>query len=145
MPKRNNHKPNSCQRHDYPCSCALGNLSRFVEPVVLLILKEKRRAHGYDISAHLTQYAFTDSEIERGALYRTLHRLERFGYVKSGWKIANSGPARRVYSLTRKGHGHLEQWATVLEKVAGAMSRFLHRVAELEGNGAKAGRAGVRQ
>jgi len=139
MPKRKN--PNSCHRHDYPCSCALGNLSRFVEPVVLLILKEKRRAHGYDISAHLAQYAFTDSEIERGALYRTLHRLEKFGYVKSGWKIADGGPARRVYSLTRKGDDHLEQWATVLEKVAGAMYRFLRRVADLEEDGVKAARS----
>jgi PadR family transcriptional regulator len=123
---------NRCRRHAYPCSCAMGHLSRFVEPVVLLILKEKGHAHGYDLSANLVNYAFTDSEIERAALYRVLRRLERFAYVTSGWKIAVNGPARRVYSLTPKGEAHLREWATVLDKVATSMTRFVKRVTELD-------------
>jgi PadR family transcriptional regulator PadR len=123
---------NRCRRHAYPCSCAMGHLSRFVEPVVLLILREKGHAHGYDLSANLTHYAFTDSEIERAALYRVLRRLERFAYVKSGWKIAENGPARRVYSLTSKGEAHLQEWATVLDKVATSMTRYVKRVTELQ-------------
>jgi PadR family transcriptional regulator PadR len=125
---------NRCLRHDYPCSCAMGHLSRFVEPVVLLILKEKGHTHGYDLSAKLSTYTFTDAEIERAALYRTLRRLERFAYVKSGWKVAKNGPARRVYVLTRKGDAHLQEWATVLNKVASSMTRYVKRVAELGGD-----------
>jgi poly-beta-hydroxybutyrate-responsive repressor len=109
----------------------MGHLSRFVEPVVLLILKEKGHTHGYDLSATLSAYAFTDAEIERAALYRTLRRLERYAYVKSGWKVAENGPARRVYALTSKGEAHLKQWATVLDKVATSMTRYVRRVAEL--------------
>jgi PadR family transcriptional regulator PadR len=112
----------------------MGHLSRFVEPVVLLILREKGHAHGYDLSANLVNYAFTDSEIERAALYRVLRRLERFAYVKSGWKIAANGPARRVYSLTSKGEAHLREWATVLDKVATSMTRYVKRVTELDGH-----------
>ena len=122
-----------CRRHDYPCSCAMGHLSRFVEPVVLLILKEKGRTHGYDLSATLSAYAFTDAEIERAALYRTLRRLERYAYVKSGWKVAENGPPRRVYALTSRGEAHLKEWATVLDKVATSMTRYVKRVAELSG------------
>jgi PadR family transcriptional regulator len=122
---------NSCPRHPYPCTCAMGHLSRFVEPVVLLILREKGPAHGYDLSASLATYAFTDAEVERAALYRTLRRLERYAYVKSGWKLAKNGPARRVYSLTRKGETHLQQWATVLAKVAASITRYVERVGEL--------------
>jgi PadR family transcriptional regulator len=109
----------------------MGHLSRFVEPVILLILKEKGHAHGYDLWATLSMYAFTDAEIERAALYRTLRRLERYAYVKSGWKVAESGPPRRVYALTSKGEAHLKEWATVLDKVATSMARYVKRVAEL--------------
>jgi PadR family transcriptional regulator PadR len=125
---------NRCRRHAYPCTCAMGHLSRFVEPVVLLILREKGHAHGYDLSASLRIYAFTDAEVERAALYRTLRRLELYDYVKSGWQVAGNGPARRVYSLTRKGEAHLQQWATVLAKVAASITRYVERVGELSGS-----------
>ncbi len=115
-------------RHQYPCTCAMGNVYRFVEPVLLLMLKDKGRSYGYDLSGNLDRYAFTDAEIERAALYRTLRRLERFGYVTSDWDMTEPGPARRVYALTRQGDAHLREWAQVLGKVAGAMSRFVRRV-----------------
>ena len=33
----------TCQRHgnENPCTCAMGNLYRFVEPVLLFLLKQK--------------------------------------------------------------------------------------------------------
>ena len=116
-----------CRRHgrDYPCTCAMGNLYRFVEPVVLLLLKKKGRSYGYDLSGDLQEYALTDAEIERGALYRTLRQLETNGNVVSEWDVEGSGPARRVYKLTAKGERHLDEWATVLEHVSKSMARFV--------------------
>jgi len=116
-----------CRRHgrDYPCTCAMGNLYRFVEPVVLLLLKKKGRSYGYDLSGDLHEYALTDAEIERGALYRTLRQLEANGNVVSAWNIEESGPARRVYKLTAKGQRHLDEWVTVLEHVSKSMARFV--------------------
>ena len=122
-----------CPRHQYPCTCAMGHLYRFVEPVLLLMLKEKGHSHGYDLSGGLDRYSFTDAQIERAALYRTLRRLEENGYVTSDWTTAEAGPARRVYSLTKQGEKHLEEWAQVLGKVAGSMSRFVRRVDALTG------------
>ena len=103
----------------------MGNLYRFVEPVVLLLLKKKGHSYGYDLSADLQEHALTDAEIERGALYRTLRRLEMNCNVKSEWETDNWGPARRVYKLTRRGERHLEEWATVLEHVSKSMARFV--------------------
>ncbi len=117
-----------CTRHDYPCTCAMGHLYRFVEPVLLLMLKEKGSSYGYDLLGNLTEYAFTDGEIEKAVLYRTLHRLEQNGYIRSDWKMDEPGPARRVYTLTRDGGRHLKEWAQVLAKVAGSMDRFVRRV-----------------
>ena len=118
-----------CRRHkhQYPCTCAMGHLYRFVEPVLLLILKEKMQSYGYDLSGELSRYSFTDSEIENAVLYRTLRRLEANGYVISHWDVDAPGPARRVYSLTKEGNKHLREWAQVLGKVASSMSRFARR------------------
>jgi poly-beta-hydroxybutyrate-responsive repressor len=103
----------------------MGNLSRFVEPVVLLLLKQKGRSYGYDLSGDLEAHAFTDAQIDRAALYRTLRQLELNGNVASEWETAASGPARRVYRLTASGERHLAEWAAVLEHVSKSMSRFV--------------------
>lgn len=117
----------ACLRHskDYPCTCAMGNLYRFVEPVVLLLLKKKGRSYGYDLANDLHEHALTDAEIERAALYRTLRQLEKNGNVVSEWDVDTGGPARRVYKLTARGEKHLDEWATVLEHVSKSMSRFV--------------------
>jgi poly-beta-hydroxybutyrate-responsive repressor len=103
----------------------MGNLYRFVEPVVLLLLKLKGQSYGYDLAGSLHQHALTDAEIERAALYRTLRQLELNGNVKSDWETDRGGPARRVYRLTPKGEQHLEEWATVLDHVSKSMARFV--------------------
>lgn len=118
-----------CPRHDYPCTCAMGHLYRFVEPVLLLVLREKGRSYGYDLSRSLAEHAFTDGEIEKAVLYRTLRRLENNGYITSDWDTDEPGPARRVYTLTKNGHAHLREWGEVLTKVAASMARFVRRVA----------------
>jgi len=120
-----------CPRHDYPCTCAMGHLYRFVEPVLLLVLKEKERTYGYEILGSLTEHAFTDGEIEKAVLYRTLRRLEENGYIVSDWDTDEPGPARRVYTLTRDGEKHLEEWSQVLSKVAASMNRFVRKVSSL--------------
>lgn len=106
----------------------MGNLYRFVEPVVLLLLKKKGKSYGYDLAAELSKYALTDAEIEKAALYRTLRQLESNGNVVSHWETDQSGPARRVYRLTADGERHLEEWATVLEHVSKSMARFVREV-----------------
>ena len=85
-----------CPRHgaDHPCTCAMGNIYRFIEPVLLLILKEKGRSYGYELSESLGEHALTDAEIERAAMYRTLRTLEGNGYVTSSWEPEHS--VRRV-------------------------------------------------
>jgi DNA-binding PadR family transcriptional regulator len=117
----------------------MGNLYRFVEPVVLLMLKKKGRSYGYDLSNDLPDHALTDAEIERAALYRTLRQLETNGNVVSEWDTDQSGPARRIYRLTAQGHKHLNEWAAVLDHVSKSMARFVKDARRL-GNGKAAGK-----
>lgn len=116
-----------CRRHgeDVPCSCGMGNLYRFVEPVALFLLKTKGRTHGYDLVGALNDYALTDALVEPGALYRTLRRLEENSYVVSTWDVSGAGPARRVYELTPAGDAHLREWEAVLERLSQSLGRFV--------------------
>jgi len=119
----------TCPRHgnEHPCTCAMGNLYRFVEPVLLLLLKKKGESYGYELASDVRKYALTDAEIEVSALYRTLRQLEQNSCVTSKWDVEGSGPARRLYALTPRGEQHLEEWVFVLEHVSKSMTRFVKR------------------
>ena len=121
----------TCPLHGpaHPCTCAMGNIYRFIEPVLLLILKEKGHSYGYELSESLSDYALTDAQIERAALYRTLRTLEQHGHVNSNWETETAGPARRVYSLTKAGHVHLREWAEVMGRLGHAMRAFSKKAA----------------
>ena len=123
-----------CHRHagERPCSCAMGNLYRFVEPVVLFVLEHHGPAYGYELSKELAEHALTDTEIDRGALYRTLQRLETIGFVSSTWDTSGTGPARHIYSITADGQSHLREWATVLGNLQKSMAAFVDDVADLD-------------
>ncbi len=103
----------------------MGNLYRFVEPVLLFLVRKKGRSYGYELARELQQYALTDAEIEVAALYRTLRQLEENDCVTSKWDIEGSGPARRLYTLTPRGLQHLEEWISVLRHLSQSMSRFV--------------------
>jgi PadR family transcriptional regulator, regulatory protein PadR len=103
----------------------MGNLYRFVEPVLLFMLKRKGRSYGYQLSSELAEFALTDAEIEAAALYRTLRQLETNGFVCSEWDFGHSGPARRVYMLTEAGDQHLREWVEVLDNMSKSMERFV--------------------
>ncbi len=117
----------------------MGNLYRFVEPVLLFLLKRKGRAYGYELVSEVPALALTDAEIEAAALYRTLRQLEKNGCVISEWDTQHSGPARRVYALTARGEEHLEEWVDVLEHMSMSMTRLVRTArVELENKGKRA-------
>jgi DNA-binding PadR family transcriptional regulator len=110
----------------------MGNLYRFVEPVLLFLLKKNERSYGYELASELRKYALTDAEIEISALYRTLRQLEENDCVTSEWDVEGSGPARRLYRLTPRGKEHLEEWITVLDHMSASMSRFVREARQQE-------------
>jgi poly-beta-hydroxybutyrate-responsive repressor len=54
-------------------------------------------------------------EFDSGTVYRTLRQLEKAGMVSSFWDTSASGPARRMYSLTKAGEIFLSGWMRVLQ------------------------------
>lgn len=123
-----------CPQHggERPCTCALGKLYRFVEPILLFLLLKKKTAYGYELVGELNEHALTDATIERGAVYRTLRTLEANGNVVSTWDVSGSGPARRQYHLTENGIVHLQEWIEVMSKMADGMRHFVEEVRECQ-------------
>jgi len=110
----------------------MGNLYRFVEPVVLYVLERDGPTYGYELGSSLQDHALTDAEIDRGALYRTLQRLETMGHVTSTWDRTGPGPARHVYAITDAGRKHLREWSVVLGNLAASMRAFVAEVESLD-------------
>lgn len=102
-----------------------GRIERFIEPAVLLLLADEPR-HGYDLKEHVTTFV-GDERADVANLYRLLRQLELEGLVRSRWDTAGSGPARRVYWITRSGRRVLDQWAAALRELNGATQAFLSR------------------
>ena len=77
----------------------------WLTPVTLVLLNEES-SYGYEILERLEE-EFGFEQIRAGTLYRTLRRTEKEGLCKSEWDTSESGPARRMYSITEAGEEYL--------------------------------------
>lgn len=59
--------------------------------------------HGYDVASWIRETTGGHLEIEEGALYRSLHRMERRGWLDSEWGRSRNGRRAKFYRLTRAG------------------------------------------
>jgi PadR family transcriptional regulator len=81
--------------------------------------------HGYAISRWIRQTTRDELQIEEGALYPALRRLEERGWVESAWKQTESGRDARVYRLTGAGRRQLQVELGLWTRYVAAMKRVL--------------------
>ena len=84
--------------------------------IVLAILAEGD-SYGYAILQRVRELSGGRIEWTDGMLYPVLHRLERLGYIKARWKVADSGRRRKYYRIMSGGRAQLaedrRQWQAV--------------------------------
>src|SRR5437763_11443004 len=72
-------------------------------------------AHGYGIAQRLEQISKSVVQLNQGALYPALHRLEQKKWLKAEWKQSETGREAKFYSLTPSGRKQLsvekDSWA----------------------------------
>lgn len=75
----------------------------------LLILQtlENESLHGLEIQRRIHEVAEEALQIEEGALYPALHRLERDGFLEAEWGISTKNRRAKFYALTPEGERHL--------------------------------------
>lgn len=78
--------------------------------------------HGYGVARWIRETTEDALAIEDGALYTSLHRLERRGLVESEWGTTAEGRRVKQYDLTAAGRRALraqaEQWHRYVTAVA---------------------------
>ena len=89
----------------------------------LLAFLRNWNAYGYQLVQELAKAGLP--AFDSATVYRTLRQLERAGLVSSFWDTSNSGPARRMYTLTKAGEGVLSLWVDVLSHYQSVLQRAL--------------------
>jgi PadR family transcriptional regulator, regulatory protein PadR len=63
--------------------------------------------HGFEISRWIRRITDDALEIEEGALYPALHRMERRGWLAAEWSLTDANRRAKYYQLTRAGRERL--------------------------------------
>ena len=69
-------------------------------------------------------------QIQQGALYPALYRLERQGLIDSEWGTSDNNRRAKFYKLTRSGRARLGNEAASWNRIADAISMALGTTAE---------------
>lgn len=102
-----------------------GSLYGTLNLLVLRTLDEAGRLHGLDIQRRIRDVSGDAIQVEVGALYPALHRLERDGLLTSEWGVSESRRRAKFYELTSKGRKRLEREQAQWEEHARAVRRIL--------------------
>jgi PadR family transcriptional regulator PadR len=93
-----------------------------LEYCVLALLRNEER-YGFDLVKALG--AVDGMVTSEGTIYPLLSRLRRDGSVSTTWVESPSGPPRRYYRLTPKGHEALGGFVQEWQRFRDAVDRFI--------------------
>lgn len=93
----------------------------------VLILKTLSHGptHGYAVSRWIREVTGDAFQVEEGALYPALRRLEKKGLVEAEWGVTDTGREARFYSLTPAGEAGLSAGLKSWNRYVEAMARVL--------------------
>ena len=100
----------------------------FTGTLELLILRvvQSDKLHGYAIGKRIRETSLGALEVEEGALYPALHRLQKKGHLTSEWGRTDTGRRAKFYALTGSGTQVLSEeskrWAAYAEGVSNVLS-----------------------
>ena len=93
----------------------------------VLILKTLswRPMNGYAIAQWVRETTRGDIEIDEGALYPALHRMEHRGWLSAEWGISENNRRAKFYDLTPAGRRVLRERTEGWERLVKAVGRVL--------------------
>ena len=95
--------------------------------VLILSALVKAPLHGYDVVEWIRNASGGVLEIEEGALYTALHRMEARGWLTAEWANSPKGRRAKYYQLTADGRRELRQGEREWAEFAGAVSGVFRR------------------
>jgi PadR family transcriptional regulator PadR len=96
----------------------------------LLILKALTWGprHGYAVTSWIRDTTHGELEVEDGALYQALHRLEQRRLVAAEWGVSENNRKAKYYALTAAGRRALAAQTSTWERYARAVGQVLKEV-----------------
>ena len=93
----------------------------------LLILKTLalEPMHGWAISQRIHTVSKEVLQVNQGALYPALHRLEQNGWIKAEWGESENNRKAKYYALTRAGKKYMEKEEANWERLSAAIGLVL--------------------
>jgi len=93
----------------------------------LLILKTiaLEPMHGWGIAQRIRQVSREVLQVNQGALYPALHRLEQNGWIRAKWGESDNNRRAKFYSLTPAGRAYLEQEQANWKRLSAAIGLVL--------------------
>ena len=93
----------------------------------LLILKAVSlgKLHGYGVLLRIEQISGGALQIQQGALYPALYRLEHQGLIASEWGVSDNNRKAKYYQLTALGRRRLGEETASWNQMAAAIARSL--------------------
>jgi len=81
--------------------------------------------HGYAVARWIEDVTGGALQVEEGALYHALHRLEKQGWVAGEWGVSDANRRAKYYTLTAAGRQQLvartARWTRYAEAVFAAL------------------------
>ena len=98
----------------------------------LLILKSVSLGtlHGYAVLLRIEQITGGALQIQQGALYPALYRLEAQGLIESEWGVSDNNRRAKYYKLTVAGRQRLRDEAAGWNRLAVAMAAALRATSQ---------------
>jgi transcriptional regulator len=81
--------------------------------------------HGWGIAQRIRQVSKEVLQVNQGALYPALHRLEQNGWIKAKWGESDNNRRAKFYSLTPAGRNYLEQERAHWQRLSAAIGLVL--------------------
>ena len=85
--------------------------------------------HGYAVASWIRQTTDEELEVEEGALYTALHRMQKRGWLQAEWGLSDNNRKAKYYSLTTAGQKELRRNAETWRRYSRAVSRVLEATA----------------
>ncbi len=97
----------------------------------LLYLLLKNPSHGYSLVEELENLGIDPNFVPYSVAYRLLRDMENDGLITSEWEIEESGPSRRIYSITNEGIEFLKRWVNNAENNLKIMENLVSNINDL--------------
>jgi PadR family transcriptional regulator PadR len=81
--------------------------------------------HGYGVTRWIREQSGGPLDVEDAALYQSLHRMERRGWVESEWGRSENNRRAKYYNITPRGRKELAQQTGEIRRYVGALFQVL--------------------